>query len=196
MYIVSQAPAAAAFTVATGAATQAFAVAAGEPGAGTQVNVPVPGSNRLNGQPFVVRAAGYVLFPAGTVTTAATPLQVAMYASNTASFAAASGNAIFSLTAVAIFTLASAVATYLPWTLAAEFIGGPGGDLLATGIGGAQVTPNGVVTVLAPTTAGTAITSFNPLTEPCAQVTVGLVSAASNNLNGAIAYLTSLILDA
>ncbi len=196
MYIVSQAPAAAAFTVATGAATQAFNVAAGEPGAGTQCNVPVPGSNRVNGQPFTVRAAGYLALPAGTNTTAATPLQVQLFGSNTASFSIASGNVLCSLTAVAVFTFASAVVGYMPWVIEAEFVGGPGGYLGVANKGGLIINPNGVNLNTIPVVTTTSISSFNPLTEPAAQITAGLVTAASNLLTGAVAYLTSLVLEA
>lgn len=196
MYIITQAPAAASFTVASGAATAAFNVAAGEPGAGTQCNVSAPGSNRLNGQPFVVRAAGYLALPAGSNTTSATPLQIMLFASNTASFSIASGNVICSLTAVAAFSFVSATAGYLPFSIAAQFVGGPGGYLGAYNLGGQTTNPNGVNLVTIPVLTTTTVSSFNPLTEPCAQFTVGLATAAANLLTGAVANLTSLILEA
>lgn len=196
MYIITQAPAAASFTVNTGAATQAFLVAAGEPGAGTQVNVSAPGSNRLNGQPFVVRAAGYLALPAGTNTAAATPLQVMLFASNTASFSVASGNVICSLTAVVAFTYAAAVTGYLPFNISAQFLGGPGGTLGSYNLGGQTTDPNGVNLVTIPVLSTTGVSSFNPLTEPAVQITVGLKTAAANLLTNAVANLTSLILEA
>ena len=93
------APSAAAVTVATAAGLGVFNVIAGEPGAGTQCNLNVPGSNRLNGQPFVVRAGGIISMSAGTYTATIQPL---VFASTTAGFTAALGNVI-ALTAVTAF---------------------------------------------------------------------------------------------
>jgi len=197
MYIISQAPAAAPITVSSGASTVAFNVIAGEPGAGTQCNLNAPGSNKLNGQPFTVRAAGNVTLQAGTYTSAATPISFVLYAGNTASFAAAVGNGIFSTVAVAIFTQSSAVATSLEWEVEAQLQGDNTGAKLM-GLGrGITMTPSGVqnftytVTAVVPT-------SVNFAAEPPVQFTAGIVTAASNLLNvgTAVANLTSFVIEA
>lgn len=194
MYIVSQAPAAANITPSTGAATAAFAVIAGEPGAGTQCNLNAPGSNRLNGQPFYVRAAGLINLPAGTVTTSATPIQFELAAANTASFAVATGNVIASATAIAVFTYASASAVSLPWTIEAEFVGG--GSLLGKSDFITQ-DPNGVVVgAAAPVATIHSPTSIVWSAEPPVQFAAAIITAAANNLPvGTTVSLTSFIIE-
>lgn len=198
MYIISQAPAAAALTVSSGAATTAFAVIAGEPGAGTQLNLNAPGSNRLNGQSFLVRASGFVTFPAGTYTSAATPLTISLYASNTASFAVASGNVIAALTAVPVFTYAAAVAVSMPWEVEAQVSGDSiSKSLMGTFQGYEGLGPNGGTEVIVARAIITnPLTTFNAATEPPVQFAVGIVTAAANNLGATTVSLTSLILEA
>jgi hypothetical protein len=187
MYIISQAPAAAILTVASGAAQSPFLVAAGEPGAGTQLNLNVPGSNRLNGQPFTVRAAGFMTCGAGTYTSAATPIQFVFWGSNTASFAAATGNALFSTTALAIFSVSSATAVSVPWEIEMEISGdGTSGTLVGVGQGiyGSSVN---LVTSNAQARAALGqlptVHTVNMATEPPLQVAVGVITASSNLLN-------------
>jgi hypothetical protein len=194
MYVMANAPAAAALTVPAGAAYTAFNVIAGEPGAGTQDNLNLPGSNKLNGQPFTVRAGGYITVAAGTVTTAATPIQVVIHGSNTAAFAAASGNALFSLTAVPVFTYSAATATSFPWEIELE-LQGDGTSKVVVGVGqGFEGTgPNSAGTSVAVARAAIAQapSSFNPAAEPPMQFAVAISSAASNNLPvGSTASLT------
>lgn len=198
MYIIANAPAAAALAVPTGAATTALAVIAGEPGAGTQCNLNAPGSNKLNGQPFTVRAAGFITFAAGTVTSAATPIQIALYASNTASFAAASGNQIGALTAVPVFTYAAAVAVSIPWEIEAELSGDSTSKAL-TGVfqGYEGLGPNGGTNVaVARAIITNPLTTANFASEPPVQFAVAVVSAAANNLPvGTTVTLTSFLLE-
>jgi hypothetical protein len=197
MYIIAQAPAAAAITVAAGAATSAFTVIAGEPGAGTQCNLNLPGSNKLNGVPFIVRASGFMTLPAGTVTTAATPIQFELAASNTASFAVATGNVVASATAIAVFTYASAAATIVPWTIEVEYVGGGGASLLGKS-DFITVDPNGVVGGAA-TPAATihSPTSILWSAEPPVQFAAALISAAANNLPvGTTVSLTQFLVEA
>lgn len=194
MYVIQQSQNAAAITVASGAATVAFVVAAGEPGAGTQLNLNAPGSNRLNGQGFRVRASGLLNFPAGTVTTAATPIAFALYASNTASFAAASGNILITSAFNAIVTYASTVATSAPFQLETEMVGGG----LATGRANSQITgPNGAYQQAAPAANATVPASVNWQTEPPLQFAVAVITAAANNFPvGTTATLNEIVLEA
>lgn len=196
MQVISQAPAAASLTIAAGAATATFNVIAGEPGAGTQCNLNLPGSNRLNGQPFKVRAAGFLSLAAGTFTSAATPLQVVLNASNTASFAAASGNAIASLTAVAAFTWTSAVAGGLDWEVEAELIGSNVSGKMTGYVFGNMTNPNGVPTNTTSAATAQSPSSVNYATEPPVQFAVSIISAAANLLAGPVASLSSFQVEA
>lgn len=197
MYVISQAPAASGITLAAGAATATFNVIAGEPGAGTQVNLNVPGSNRLNGQPFRVRAAGTVAVAAGTYTTAATPIQVLLCASNTASFAAVAANAVFSGTAVAAYTWTSAVAGGLDWSVEGYFlgsntsgkVGGLGISTFADANGKSTVTTSNVADSQSPS-------SVNFATEPPLQFSLAVVTAAANLLASPVMNITQFQLEA
>lgn len=196
MFIISQAPAAAPVTIAAGAATATFNVIAGEPGAGAQVNLNAHGSNRLNGVPFRVRAAGFIVVAAGTYTTAATPIQVVLNASNTASFAAASGNAIVSNTAVAAYTWTSAVAGSISWQIEAQLQGDNSGAKLGGTGSGWSMNPNGVSLVTSPVLTAQSPSAVNFATEPPVQFTVSIISAASNLLANPVATLSSFVLEA
>lgn len=202
MYPIAQAPIGAILTVASGAAQSPFLIAAGEPGAGTQNNLNVPGTNRLNGQPFTVRAAGYMTCGAGTYTSAATPIQFVLWASNTASFAAATGNAIFSTTALAIFSVSSATAVSLPWEVEAELVGDSvSGTIVGVGqaIYGTSVN---IATSLKNDRAALAqlptVHTVNMATEPPLQFAAGCITAASNLLNvgSTTVTLTQFVLEA
>lgn len=196
MYIISQAPAAAGVTLAAGAATSTFSVIAGEPGAGTQVNLNAPGSNRLNAQPFRVRAAGNIVVAAGTYTTAATPIQIVLNASNTASFAASSTNSLVSNTAVAAYTWTSAVAGSISWQIEAQLQGDNSGAKLGGTGSGWSMNPNGVSLVTTPVLTAQSPSSVNFATEPPAQFTVSIITAAANLLASPVANLTSFVLEA
>lgn len=200
MYIIAQAPAAAGLTLSTGAATAAFSVIAGEPGAGTQVNLNAPGSNRLNGVPFIVRAGGNVVLAAGTYTSAATPFSVALYGSNTVSFAAAATNGLFTSTAIPIFTVSSAVPVAASWEIEGQFLGDNTFAKLMGRATAQSCTPAGAQTAVD----AVAVTKVVPSTvnfaaEPPIQFTVGIVTAAANLLSAvspAVANLTSFLIEA
>lgn len=199
MYVIAQAPAAAVLTPTAGAVSP-FLVIAGEPGAGSQLNLNAPGTNRLNGQTFTVRASGYLTVPAGTATSAATPIQVVLYAANTAAFSAASGNAIFSLTALAVFTLSSASAISVPWEIEAELTGDSVSKNLI-GVGeGYDAAPNAptvaIATARAALGAVVATNTFNAASEPPVQFAVAVNTAASANLGAVTATLKSFQLEA
>jgi hypothetical protein len=62
MNIVKQVPSAAGIPITSSLSVSPFLVSAGEPGAGSAVNLGLPGSGSLNETPFTVRAAGYIFF--------------------------------------------------------------------------------------------------------------------------------------
>jgi len=196
MYVIAQAPAAAPITLAAGAATASFSIIAGEPGAGTQVNLNAPGSNRLNGQSFRVRASGTIALAAGTYTAAATPLQIFINASNTASFAAASGNQLFSSTSLAAFTWTSAVAGGIDWQVEGLLVGDSSAGKIGGLVIGTMTDPNGVATVTSNVASITSPSSVNFASEPPLQFTVGIRTAAANLLASPVANLTSFVLEA
>ena len=196
MYIIAQAAAASAITLAAGAATATFNVIAGEPGAGTQVNLNAPGSNRLNGQPFRVRAAGTIALAAGTYTSAGVPIQIFVNASNTASFAAASGNQLFSSTSLAAFTWTSAVAGGIDWQVEGLLVGDSGAGKVGGLVVGSITDPNGVATVTSNVASVTSPSSVNFATEPPLQFTVSVRTAAANLLASPVAALTQFQLEA
>ncbi len=198
MYVIAQAPSAAAFSVATPVAgINAFTVIAGEPGAGTQDNLNLPGSNKLNGQPFTVRAAGFLTLAAGTYTSGATPIQFALYGSNTASFAAASGNLLFS-SALAAFTWSSATAKTVPWEIEAEIDGDSTSGILIGASQALNSDPNSLRAATARTVLSANLpSSVNFATEPPLQFTVGVVFGTSPNVTGPVtASMTQFQLEA
>lgn len=196
MYVISQAPAAAAVTLAAGAATATFSIIAGEPGAGTLCILNSPGSNRLNGQPFKVRAAGNIVVAAGTYTTAATPIQVVLNAANTAAFAASSTNSIVSNTAVAAYTWTSAASGSLNWEIEAQLQGDNTGAKVGGTGAGWSMNPNGVSLVTSPVLTAQSPSSVNFATEPPLQFTVSIITAAANLLASPVASLTQFQLEA
>jgi hypothetical protein len=183
MYVIAQSQNAQAITIAAGAATNAFNVVAGEPGAGTQLNLNVPGSNRVNGQGFRVRANGLINVPAATATLAAANLSFALYGSNTVSFAAASGNLLFSTVAIVACTISAATAVSYPFQLELETIGG--GTVLSSRSNYINTTPvgNGSLPATSGPTAVTAnqVTAINWQTEPPLQFAAAIISGAANN---------------
>lgn len=202
MATIGQALPAATLTVSSGAAQSPFLIAAGQPGAGTQLNLNVPGSNKFNGVPFTVKAAGYMTCGAGTYTSAATPIQFVLWASNTASFAAATGNAIFSMTALAIFSVSSASAVSVPWEIEATISGdSTSGTLIGSGQG-LQGTSVNLVTGIAVARAALGqlptVHTVNMASEPPLQIAAGVISASANLLNvgSTTVTLTNLTLEA
>ena len=192
MQVITQAPAAAVLTFgATG--VNAFNVIAGEPGAGTQCNLNLPGSNRLNAQPFVVRAGGIINMAAGTYTATIQPL---VFASNTVGFTASAGNAIYSGAAVGC-TMTSTAAVATPFELEVHLIGDSTSATLTgwyqsvfpAASTGAAFTP----TVAGPTlvsTAGHVPTSVNFATEPPVQFAVGVGLSTGTAATGSTVSLT------
>ena len=227
MRVIAQAYPASAITApltSTAAATTAFSIINGGPNAGTQCNLNVPGSNRIPG-PYTVRATGYFYLPGGTYTSgsAGSTWQVWLCASNTNSFAAATGNAL--VKASMAFTVTSAVSVarpfgIVPWEVEAECFAGNTApvDLAQDGTGnhvgyGAQgygslntkcnfslLDPNGVATgAAAPTNGLNAVSNYNSAAEPPCQFAVAIVTAANSSNGypaGTSAVLQSLVLEA
>lgn len=198
MQIIANATAAAPLTVTSGAAYSPFLVAPGLPGAGAQLNLALPGTSRQNGQPFTVRAAGYLTQAAGTYTSAATPIQFVLFGANSASFAAASGNALFSTTALAIFSVSSATAKSVPWEIEIEYVGdSTSGQVIGAGQGitGASVNLTTAIAT-ARAAAGTPVTQpFNFATEPPVQFAAGVSTASANLLLGSVVTLTQFVIE-
>src|SRR5258708_7431786 len=183
MYIIAQAPLSAVVSVAAAASAtiNAFQVIAGEPGAGSQNNLNLPGGNRLNGQSFTIRAAGFATLAAFTSTSGTTPLNFVLYGSNTASFAAATGNALFTVS-VAAFTFASATAKTVPLEVEMECSGDTGSALVVGAGQGLAADPNGVKVATARAAIAQSPTTLNFLTEPPMQFAAALTMGTSANL--------------
>lgn len=197
MYVIATAPQSAVLTIAAAASATVnpFNVVAGEPGAGTQNNLNVPGTNRLNGQPFTVRAAGNLTVAAGTATSGTTPLNFVLYGSNTTSFAAASGNALFTVV-VAAFTISSATAKTLPFEVEIECTGDTtSATVVGTGQGMA-LDVNGVKVAQARAAAAQFPTTLNFATEPPMQFAAAVVMGTSANLGIITANLTQFLIEA
>lgn len=177
---IVNAPGAANVTVSGAASTTAvnsgiFTVIAGEPGAGSQLSIGIPGSGRLNGVPFQIKAAGFVSIAAGTFTTSVQPL---IYASTTAGFTAAAASAIYSAAAVAV-TVASASATVVPWNLQITMSGdSTSGKVAGTYTG---TNNNGAINSVALAIIANAPTSVNFSTEPPLQFAAGVSLGTTSN---------------
>lgn len=193
MQVIAQAQSAQNVTAATGGV---FTVIAGEPGAGTQCNLNIPGSNRLNGQPFVVRAAGYINLAAGTYTATVQPL---VYASSTSGFTAAAGNVVAYSVAAVTLTMTSTAAVATPYEVEVHFQGDTTTGLLQGWYQGLVPTTSTGTTVTSVATAPTVLTrvlsAINFASEPPAQVAFGITLAGTASATPVIA-LTSFQLEA
>lgn len=187
MVVIASGPAAAPITVSAAATGGVFNVIAGEPGAGSQLSVSLPGTSRSNVQQFVVRVSGFISAGAGTYTATIQPL---LYASTTAGFTAAASNAIFSASAVT-WTLTQTAASVLPFMLeehlvgdnsSGKIIGWSQGQLPTTSVGAALTSAT-----TSPTIITNAPTSVNFVTEPPVQfafgITIGGTAASTSVLN-------------
>lgn len=191
MVVIAQAPAAANSTIALGLSTAAaalsvFNVIAGEPGAGTQCNLNVPGSNRLNGQPFRVRAAGFISFAAGTYTSS---VQTLLHASTTAGFTAAAASAVYSAAAVAV-TVSGATAKVIPWFVETIVSGDSTSGLLNI-VNEANMN-NGAQQITAPAVGVNVPTAVSFATEPPLQFAASIQVGATSNTFPLSAVTTSL----
>jgi hypothetical protein len=192
MQVIAQAPAAALVSVNATAAVNAFNVIAGEPGAGTQCNLNLPGSNRLNAQPFVIRAGGIINLAAGTYTATVQPL---VFASTTTGFTAAVGNAIAFSTAAVALTFTSTAAVAAPYELELHCIGDTTSGLLqGWSQGQVPTTSTGTAFTLvtaSPTILSRILSSVNYATEPPLQFAVGIGLTAGTAAAGSTISLTT-----
>lgn len=124
MSVIVQGPAVAPITAAAGGV---FNVIAGEPGAGAQATLNLPGSGKFNGQQFVVRASGVTVLPAGTYTATIQPL---LYASTVAGYTASAAAAIYSAAAHTVTVTAATAKSAAFWQLECHLEGdSTSGDL-------------------------------------------------------------------
>jgi hypothetical protein len=184
MVIIAQAGPANTVTAAAGGVFTALGTTA-------QLNLNAPGSNRLNGSAFVLRASGWSTLAAGTYTATVT---VTLYGvantltSQAIAWTAASGNAIAASSAASV-TQAGTVAVTVPWVIEA-YLSGDGNSGLLQGILSRAVVNNAV------TTNNTAIThaptgvAFN--SEPPLQFACGAAPSA----NGTASVLEELVIEA
>lgn len=206
MQIIAQAVSAAPFTVTGAASTTAasvsyFNVIAGEPGAGSQLSLSLPGSGRMNGQPFKVRTAGYTTLAAGTYTTSVTIL---VGASKTAGFTAAASNSLILTTTTVPVTLSSAAAVSYPWSLDIQLSGDSTSGLVSGTLFG-QI--NNGAAIGFPATAANSTwnqitngpTAINFSTEPPLQFAVGVQVGTTSNtfpVSNATQTLTNFVIEA
>jgi len=189
MYVIAQAASAqpitqAAAALSTTSQALVFNAIAGEPGAGAQLGLNAPGSNRLNGQRFLVRACGGLKLNAGTYTATVQPL---LYASKTAGFTAAAASAIVSAAAVAI-SVSSAVAVNYLWTAEAA-VQGDSASGGVQGNGGSQV--NNSLMAEAVLTNGPTSVDFSA--EPPLQFSAGVTLVGA--IAGSVASLSEFMIE-
>jgi hypothetical protein len=165
--VIAQAPAAASLSV-TATGTYAFNVIAGEPGAGAQLYLNAPGSNRLNGQRFRIRAAGGIQLNSGSYTATVQPV---LFASKTPGFTAGAGNTIFAPTAGSI---AITVTQKLLWSFDVDLNGDNNSGTLQ-GSGSMQFNN----AALAVAQLGNLPTALDFSVEPPLQFSVGIVLGTS-----------------
>lgn len=207
MYITTKAQSAASTTLAAAAASTTsqvaiFNVIAGEPGAGTQCNLNVPGSNKLNGQQFRVRVSGLIAFTGAGYTGTAT-VQPLLYASTTSGFTAGASTAVLSAAAVNVILTNATAATvkYVPFSVEAWLQGDGTSGLLAGQAVGQVIDPAGVITEFPATAAnGTwsrivnAPSSVNFATEPPLQFAAGVTVVGG--VTGAVISMSQFELEA
>jgi hypothetical protein len=206
MQIIAQAVSAAPITVTGAASTTSasvsyFNVIAGEPGAGSQLLLSAPGTNRLNGQPFKVRSAGYTTLAAGTYTTSITILTGV---SKTAGFTAAASNSLILTTTTVPVTLSSASAVSYPWSLDIQLEGDSTSGVLSGTLFG-QI--NNGASIGFPTTGANATwnqitnspSTINFATEPPFQFAFGVQVGTTSNtfpVSNAVSTLTNAVIEA
>jgi hypothetical protein len=170
----------------TGATGGVFNVIAGEPGAGAQATLNLPGSGKFNGQYFKVRASGLVTLTAGTYTATVQPL---LYASTVAGYTASAAAAIYTPTAYNV-TVASASTTKVPWTVEVSLEGDSTsgqihGTTEATYYNGAAQ----LVALAAISNAAT-VSSVNFATEPPVQFAIGCTLGGATTGAGSTSALS------
>lgn len=175
MVIISQAPAAASVTAATGGVFQSTV--------GGNLLLTAPGSARLEGRSFTIRASGYVTAAAGTYTSVVSAI---VYGGTTLA-APGSGNAIFTATSATAIVQSGTVAASIPWQVEVVLEGDSvSGKLQGRGVGSV----NNALQALA--AIAQAPTSVNFATEPPLSFAAGVTVAS----NATAAVLDSFVLEA
>lgn len=173
MVIISQAPAASSVTAATGGVFQSSV--------GGNLLLTAPGSARLEGRSFIIRASGYATLAAGTYTAAVTAI---LYGAKSLA-APGAGNAIFSASASVVQS--SPAASSAPWLVEAQLEGDSVSGLLQ---GAGQGIVNNVAAARA--AIGQAPTTVNFATEPPVSFAAGVTVAS----NATAAVIDSFVLEA
>lgn len=173
MVIISQAPLSVAQTTTTGGTFQSAV--------GGQLLLTAPGSARLEGKSFNVRASGYVTLAAGTYTAAVSAI---LYGA-APGFTAASGNALFTATAnvVQSGTVAAAVPVQIDVVLEGDSVSG---QLQGRGTGMVNNSLQAAAAI------GHAPTSINFASEPPVTFAAGFTAASQ----ASAAVLDQFILEA
>ena len=154
----------------TGATGGVFNVIPGEPGAGAQAALNLPGTGKFNGQYFKVRASGLVTLNAGTYTATVQPL---LYASTVAGYTASAAAAIISAAAYNV-TVASASTVKVPWTAEASLEGdSTSGQVNGSYTGSYDNGASQIVALAAIANRGT-VSSVNFASEPPVQFAIGV----------------------
>lgn len=156
-----------------------FLSASGQPGAGSQLRMNLPGSAKFNGRAFKLLASGTVLLGAGTYTATVQPL---VYASATNGFTAAVSNAIYSSAAVASVGNAT-LAKYHNWSLEIPLTGWDGAGEVAGIYEGYNINAAGTVASVARTKIDNPPTSVDMDAEPALQFAVGVTLLGANSTN-------------
>ena len=191
MSTIVQSPGAAVYTQVAGALSTTsqvaiFTTAPGQPGAGGQLAINLPGTARFNGKPFKVIASGITAFGAGTYTASVQPL---VYAATTNGFTAAVTNAIYS--SAAVNTVAGADGTtvkYHKWTAIITMTGWDtsgqtGGTYTGYNTNGASVTA-----AVALTKIDNPPTSVDFDAEPPLQFSVGVTTVGALSTNASTTH--------
>lgn len=199
MEIISIAPTAAVYTNTAAAASTTsqvaiFNVQSGEPGAGSQLGLNLPGSGKLTGEPFRVLASGLVVLTSGTYTATFQPL---IYASTSAGFTASAAAAIYSPTAVVTVTVATTTTKNAIWNLEIELTGDTTSGLISGVYAGSSNV--GVINNVARAIITNAPTSVNFNNEPPLQFSAGVTvvgGIGAGTVGGSTLTLQNFVIEA
>lgn len=164
MAVIANGPSVSTITGTTGGV---FNVIPGEPGAGAQATLNLPGSGKFNGQQFHVKASGLATVTAGTYTATVQPL---LYASTVAGYTASAAAAIYSAAAISV-TVASASTVKVPWTFDVLIEGDSTSGFVSGFYEGSNY--NGAVNLVDLAVIANPPTSVNFSTEPPLQFAIG-----------------------
>jgi hypothetical protein len=118
-----------------------------------------------------------------------------LYGANTTSFAAATGNALFTVV-MAAFTFTSAATKTVPFEVEIEYSGDSTSALVIGAGQGLTQDPNGVKVAQARAAAAQSPTTLNFATEPPIQFAAAIALGASSNLPIVTATLSQFVIEA